>query len=455
MIREAAEHLGLLEEALRRCRSEGATAADVVLVESERQSVRVRLGDVEQVKRSRSARLGVRAFVGQRSAVSSTNDLARPALEALARDTVAYAKVNAEDSAAGLPDAALFATPGGAASEAVLWDDAAFRLSVEDAVALARRTEDAARAADARIVNSEGAEFSWSVSRVSLANSLGFGGSYVKSGYTLLAEPVAEQDGQKEVDYWIESRLRLADLPTPESIGAKAAMRALRRLGARKIPTASLPLVFEPPVASRLLGTLASGLNGAAVYRKATWLADALGQAIAAPSVTVVDDPLLPHGLASRPFDGEGLPSLRNTLVQGGVLASFVLDTYAGRKLGAASTHSAGRGAGSRPSPGTTNLRLLPGRVSPEDIVAGLDRGLVVTGLLGSGTNLVTGDFSHGATGLLVEGGGVVHAVSEVTIAGNLGDMFRAIVAIGADLDPNRVTSAPTLLIEGMTVAGR
>lgn len=450
-MRSEAEHLDLLSYVLERTRAEGASAADVVLVESERQGVRVRLGEVDQSTRSRSARIGVRVFVGARSAVSSTNDPSRPALDALVRETCAYARVNAEDPAAGLPDAALFREAPLPATE---WDPAAFSLPLDDAISLARRAEDAARGADPRIRNSEGAELAWNVSRVSLANTLGFAGSYVRSGYTLFAEPVAEHDGQKEVDYWVESRVRLADLPSPESIGEKAAARALRRLGARKIPTGSLPLVFEAPVASRLLGYLAGACDGGAVYRKSTFLAERCGEAIAAPTITIVDDPFLPLGLGSRPFDGEGLASQRNVLVENGVLQTFLLDTYTARKLGLRTTRSAGRAAGSRPSPGSTNLRLLPGDRAPEDIVRGLRRGLVVTGLLGSGVNLVTGDVSQGATGLLVEDGAVVHAVSEVTVAGNLGRIFHDIVAIGADLDPNRTTSAPTLLVEGMTVAG-
>jgi PmbA protein len=445
------QHLDVLAQVLERCRAEGASAADAVLVESERQGVRVRLGDVDQATRSRSVRLGVRAFVGSRSAVSSTNDLAPDALRALVRETVAYARVNAEDPAAGLPDAALYGTPP---APAPAFDPAALSLSVDAAVSLARRAEDAARGADARIRNSEGAELAWSLSRVSLANSLGFAGSYRRSGYTLFAEPVAEQDGQKEVDYWLESRVQLADLPSPETIGARAAARALRRLGARKIASGPLPLVFEAPVASRLLGYLAAACDGGAVYRRATFLAERLGTPVAAPGVTVVDDPLQPLGLATRPFDGEGLASQRNVLVADGVLATFLLDSYTARKLGAATTRSAGRAAGSRPSPGSTNLRLAAGPTPPEEIVRGVRRGLLVTGLLGSGVNLVTGDLSQGATGVLIEDGALGHAVSEVTVAGSLGRIFLDVAAVGDDLDPHRTTSAPTLRVDGMTVAG-
>lgn len=444
--------LAIVGHALECARRAGASAADAVCATGESSSSSVRMREVENVKLSRERRLGLRCFAGDASAVASTADLDPAAVERFAADVVAMARVVASDPESGLPDASLLAADR---PDLGLADPDGLQIPPEERVALARRCEAAALDADPRIVNSEGAEFSLRSSRVSYAATNGFSGGYAGTGYTLWAAPVAARDGAMQRDSWYDTRRVLARLEDPESIGRRAAARALRRLGARSVPTCEVPVVFDPEMAASLAGHVASAICGGALYRRTSFLLDRVGEAIASPLVTLVDDGRLPGGLASRPFDAEGVATRRNVVVEAGVLRSYLLDTYAARRLGLATTGNASRSVGDVPGASPTNFHLLAGSSSPGEILASVRRGLYVTSLSGFGVNGVTGDYSRGASGLWIENGELTHAVEEVTIAGNLLEMLRGVEMVGNDLAPRSSIAAPTLKIARMTVAGR
>lgn len=440
-----------VERALETARSAGASAADAVFVEWTSASAQVRLGDVETVKMSRERRLGLRCYAGQRSAMASTADLTAETLESFVRDVVEMATIVAPDEDAGLPD------PEAQASDVPdlgLADAAGDGISPDDRVKLATRCEKAALDADPRLTNSEGGDFSQSSSQVAYGSTGGFRGSYRTTGYSISAAPVATEGESMQRDSWYDSSRSYADLADPESVGRIAAERTLRRLGARKVPTQTVPVVFDPITAASLLRHLASAVSGGALYHRASFLLDKIGEDVAASHVTVVDDGRLPGGLSSRPFDGEGLPTRRNVVVEEGRLQSYLLDTYSARKLGRTATGNASRSVGDAPSASPTNFYLEAGPHDPEQIIAAVPRGLYVTSLSGFGVNGVTGDYSRGASGLWIENGELTHAVEEVTIAGNLLEMFRDVQMVGSDLVFRSSICAPTLLVEKMTVGG-
>ena len=312
----------------------------------------------------------------------------------------------------------------------------------------------AARAADPRIQNSEGSQASSSHARIVYANSAGFLGHYETSSHSLFSEPLAEDANSKQRDYWMSVAHRLSDLEAPEDVGRRAAERALRRLGARPIATCEVPVIFDPITAPSLLRQLAGCVSGYAVYRQSTFLGDKLGEQIANERLTAIDDGRRPGGLGSRPFDGEGLPSRRNVVLEAGRLASFLLDSYSARKVGGASTGNATRSAGSAPAVAPSNLWFEPGDESLEQIIARTERGLLVTELIGQGFNPVTGDYSRGAEGLWIEAGEIAHPVEEITVAGNFGDMLRDVDAVGNDLLWLGRVASPSLRVSRMTVAG-
>ena len=429
----------------------GADAADAVVVESDGLEVGVRLGEPEKLCRARERRVGLRVFMGNSVAIVSSADLSRAAVEDLAREACALARVTAPDPHAGLPDAGELAT---SVPELDLYDPAVEGLEPAEGFALATRAERAALDADQAVTNSEGAELSAGSAHVAYASSAGFLGAYRSSFFHLSVVPVATRNGEMERDSWHTAARHLDQLDDPESVGLEAARRAVRRLGARQIPTGTYPVVFDPPTASSLLRHLAGAIAGPSLYRRTSFLLDRLGEPVTSPIVTIVDDPLRVAGPASRPFDGEGVTSRTQTIVRDGTLQSYLLDSYSGRRLGRATTGHATRAVGDAPSVAPTNLHLLAGPVTPESIVNSVDRGLYVTELIGFGVNLVTGDYSRGAVGLYIEGGEIAHAVHEVTIAGNLRQILTGIDRVGNDLDPRRATSAPTLRVQGLTVAG-
>jgi PmbA protein len=446
--------LDVVERALAAARAAGAAAADAVLVESDGIETRVRGDEIDYVKHARERTLGIRAFApgakGLRSAVTSTSDLAPDTVQRMARETVALARATAEDPAAGLPEAGFETAP----PDLALVDPGDRGVGVESRIESARRAERAARAVDPRITNSEGSEASSRFKRVAYGSTAGFLGEYESATHQLAAMPIASENGAMQMDYWWTIGRALARLASPEEVGRRAAERAIRRLGARRVPTCQAPVIFDPLTAASLLGHIAACVSGYAVYRETSFLAGRLGERVASELVTLVDDGRIPAGLGSRPFDGEGLPTRRNVVLERGRLASWLLDGYSARKLGLASTGNASRSAGSAPGVSSTNLWLEPGTRSPEEILATTERGFFVTSLFGHGFNPVTGDFSRGAAGLWIEGGRPVHAVEEVTIAGNLGAMLEAVDAVGNDLLWLGSVAAPTLRVARMTVAG-
>ncbi|HUX45802.1 MAG TPA: metallopeptidase TldD-related protein [Terracidiphilus sp.] len=435
----------------------GASDAEAVVGEGDEFSVNVRLGQVETLQESGSRGLGLRVFLGQRSASSSTSDLTPDGIRQLVEGALALAKVTEEDPFAGLPETTEF---GSLPGDLHLYFDDVYSLSGPERIEWARRTEAAALAADPRITNSAGGSFDAATGRKVMANSRGFVGSYRTSSASISTVPlVADADGRMQRDYWWSSARSFALLDSPEAVGAEAARRTLRRLGARRVPTQQAPIVFAPEVARSLIGSIFEAASGDAIWRHASFLAGKLGTSIAAPSFNLIDDHtmLLPTGVGgfgTSPFDGEGLPTRRTVIVRNGILETYLLNTYAARKLGLQSTHNASRGLAGAPGIGCGNLYLEPGERTPEEILATVPAGLYVTSLMGFGVNTVTGDYSRGATGLWIENGQLTHAVEEVTIAGNLAEMLRNVTAIGNDLDFRGAIAAPTLCIDGMTIAG-
>jgi PmbA protein len=445
------DYRDLAQEVLREATKQGASAVDAVIVENESFSVQVRMREVDTLKSAREKRLGLRVFLGQRSATTATSDFSSASLACLVSDTLAMAAATPEDPFGGLPDPGAF-LPG--IPDLDLWDGEVAAFPVPDRIGLAREAEAAALACDPRIVNSEGSEYGHRDARVFFSNSHGFAGEYRASSASLSVTPVAKDGGGMQRDGWYSVARRLHGLESPEVVGQTAARRTLRRLGARKVATQEVPVVFDPDMAASLLGSLCSAASGSTIYRGASFLVGKLGERVAAHGLTVVDDGRMPGGLGSRPFDGEGIPTRRTVVLQNGVLTSYLLDTYTGRKLGLASTGNASRSLGQRPGVGPTNFSIVPGAHSPEAIIRSVARGLYVTEMIGFGVNLVTGDYSRGAVGIWIEKGELTHPVEEITIAGTLQEMLRGIEMIGSDLEWRGSVAAPTLKIARMTVAG-
>jgi PmbA protein len=445
----ALEEIG--ELLLRGARQHGATAADVVIAEGDSLMVGVRLGSIEKVQRARAKHLGLRAFVGDRSAILSTADFSAASLKQLSADAVSLARVTAADPFSGLPEPTELAA---AAPDLSLYDPAVADVTAEQAAEWCKAGEGAALDADPRIGNSEGAEFDAGNHLVLYAATNGFQASYRSSSCSLSVVPVAMHDGTMERDHWYSVQRYLDKLESPESIGRHAAARALRRLGARQLETREVPVVFDPDMAGSLLRHLAAAVSGSALYRGMSFLTGRLGQRIAPPFVNVYDDGTLPGALGSKPFDGEGLPTRRTSVIEAGVLTSYLFDTYSARKMQSRSTGNAARSITDSPHVSPTNLLLAPGSSSPEEIIKSVRSGLYVTELMGFGVNPTTGDYSRGASGQWIENGELAYPVSEITIAGNLLQMFETIEAIGNDLVLRHSIAAPTLKIAKLTVAG-
>ncbi len=444
----------IVTRALAAAAGAGANAADAVMVESDSLEARVRGDEVDFVSQAREHTLGIRALVGAdggfRSAITSTSDLSSQAVERMAGEAVALANATACDPAAGILEEG-FATDD---PDLELFDPVDLEVEVDDQLRDAFAAEHAARQTDPRITNSEGSQVAAGHSRIAFGNSAGFFGCYDTGSHSLFSEPLAVTDDSKQRDYWMTVARRRSGLEAPASVGRRAAERALRRLGAKPIATCEAPVIFDPITAPSLIGHIAACVNGYAVYRETSYLAERLGEVIASELITIIDDGRLPGRLGSKPFDGEGQPTRRNVVVERGRLESFQLDGYSARKLGAQSTGNATRGAGSLPTAAPTNLWLEPGNASLEEIIADTGRGLLVTELIGMGFNPVTGDYSRGAAGLWIEGGEIAFPVEEITIAGNLGDMLAGIDAVGSDLTWLSRIASPSLRIANMTIAG-
>jgi PmbA protein len=430
----------------------GATDAEVVIREGDEFSTLVRLGQVDTLKESGSRGIGLRVFLGQRAASTSSSDFSAEGLRHLVDGAVALARVTSEDPFAGLPEAGAY---GQLSGDLDLYYEDVYSLPGDQRIDYARRAEAAAMAADTRIQNSDGGSFDAATGRKILANSRGFVGEYRRSYASISAVPIAHsQDGQMQRDYWYSAARTLTKLETPESIGAEAARRTLRRLDARRVPTQRVPIVFSPELARGLIGSIFEAANGDAIYRHASFFADQLGKQVAAANITVIDDGTIVGGFGTAPFDGEGLPTRRKAIVENGILTNYLLNTYTARKLNMQSTGNASRGLAGNPGIGGGNVYLEKGELSPAEILGDIQSGFYVTELMGHGVNMVTGDYSRGASGLWIENGELTYAVQEITIAGNLKEMFHNIVAIGNDLEFRSSIAAPTLRLEGMTIAG-
>ncbi|MEO6829281.1 MAG: metallopeptidase TldD-related protein [Acidobacteriaceae bacterium] len=430
----------------------GASDVEAIFAEGDEFETLVRMGQVEQLKEAGSRAIGLRVFQGLRTASTSSSDLSREGVEHLIAGAMSLVSVTSEDPFAGLPEREEF---GALPDDLDLFYEDVYSLPVAERIEFARRTEAAAMAADARIQNSSGGSFDAATGRKILANSRGFIGESRRSSCSISAQPIAQlPDGSMQRDYWYSSQRSLGLLDSPESVGQEAARRTVRKLGARKISTQRVPLVFAPEVARSILGAILGAINGNAVYRNASFLAGKLGETVGGNNLTIVDDGTLRGGFGSAPFDGEGLPTRRKLVMEHGVLTSYLLNTYTARKLGLQSTGNASRGLAGAPGIGTGNCYLEPGEKTPEEIIAGIPQGLYVTDLIGHGVNIVTGDYSHGASGLWIENGELTYPVEEITVAGNLKEMLRNISGIGSDLVFRSAVACPTLCIEGMTIAG-
>ncbi len=442
----------LAADVVQMARARGAGEAECTISEGEEYSATVRMREIEKLKQAGSRAAGVRVLVGRRPGSSYTSDLTPDGLSRMVDSAMALAELATDDPHAGLPEPEeLGCLPG----DLKLWSDDVGELSSEARISLARDAEEAAFATDPRIANSEGASFSSHLSLHAFANSRGFSGAYRSSGCSLSAVPVARDGDSMERDYWYSAARSAARLEPPAQVGRIAAERALRRLHARKVETTRVPVVFEPRTAGTLVGSIFEAVSGDAIYRKASFLAGKLGQRIASEQVTVVDDATIPGLFGSSPFDDEGVPSRRTVVIDRGVLSSYLLNTYAARKLGLKTTGNASRGVTGNAGVGNGNLYLEKGTLAPEEIMRAVGRGLLVTELMGSGVNIVTGDYSRGAAGLWIENGEPAYAVSEVTISSNLRDMLEGIESLGSDLEFRTSIAAPTLLIREMTVSGR
>jgi PmbA protein len=446
----------LAQDVLNRALKAGATDAEAVVYEGDEFGAKVRLGQVETLKESGSRAVGLRVFIGQRTASTSSSDFSHESIERLVDGAITLAKITSEDPFAGLPEPEEF---GQLEGDLKLYFDDVNELPPSERIEIARRAEAAAMAYDTRIQNSGGADFDTATSHKIMMNSRGFTGEYRRSYCDFSVSPIAiDEKGGMQRNYWYSISRTAKKLESPETIGQEAARRTLSRLGARQVKTQKAPVVFSPEISRSIIGNVFDAANGDAIYRHATFFADMLGQQVAGENITVVDDGTMIMdgigGFGTSPFDGEGLPSRRTVLVENGILKNYVMNTYTARKLGMKSTGNASRGLAGNPGIGAGNFYLEPGTLTPEQIIGDVKSGLYVTETMGFGVNLVTGDYSQGASGVWIENGELAYPVEEITIAGNLKDMYCSIVAIGNDLVFRGASAAPTIRVEGMTIAG-
>ncbi len=426
----------------------GADAADAIYVADASTGVQVRLGTLEDVQRSEGEEIGLRVFVGQQSASASSSDLSVDAMEKLAERAVAMAGQAPEDAYAGLAPQDRLMT-GAPANFDI--DDGG-EVSPQDLRDRATRAEDAARAV-AGVTNSEGGSASAGRALVGLATSGGFAGSYSGSSHGVSASVLAGEGSDMQRDYSWHSTRHLADLDDAATIGREAGERAVARLNPVRLKSGPMPVLFDPRVAGSIIGHLIGAITGSAIARKTSFLLDAMDTDVFGPGITIVDDPHRLRGLRSKPFDGEGLPTQRRAIIEKGRLTTWLLDSASARQLGLQPTGHASRGVSGPPGAGATNLHMEAGSASPADLMADIKEGFYVTDLIGHGVNGLTGDYSRGASGFVIRNGQIEGAVAEVTIAGNLKEMFRTLTPAN-DLDFRHGTNAPTLRLEGMTLAG-
>ena len=435
-----------------RAKKGGATAAEAVVREGSEFSTVVRMGEVETLKESGSRAIGLRVFLGQRTASTYSSDFSEDGIQRLVSGALELARVTSEDAFAGIPEPDQL---GSLSGDLKLYYDDVYSLPPEERIDYARRTERAALDADPRMKNSDGGSFDAATGHKVLANSHGFVGEYRRSYCSVSAAPIAQDEsGAMQRDYWFSLARTMSKLESAESVGREAARRTLRRLGSRKIASTQVPIVLDPVVAGSILDNIFDGVNGDSIYRQSSFLANKLGEKVAASNITVVDDGTIPGGFGTEPFDGEGIPTRRTVVIENGVLKSYLLNTYTAKKLGMKTTGNASRGLAGTPGIGAGNFFLQKGERTPQQIIGGIKQGLYVFQFLGFGVNMVTGDFSRGASGLWIENGELTYPVEEITVAGNLKDMLNNISEIGNDLEFRGALASPTLRIDGMMIAG-
>ncbi|MBT6440874.1 MAG: TldD/PmbA family protein [Alphaproteobacteria bacterium] len=441
-------HEALLGHALELAAKGGADSADAVLLEGTSLSASCRLGNPEDLERSEGQDMGLRVFIGQQQASVSSSDISQSAVAELVERALAMARAVPEDPYCGLADQTRLASN---------WRDLDLVDEIEpdarDLLDMAREAEDAARAVDG-VTNSEGGTAGYGMTRALLATSHGFVGGYAATRHSVSASVLAGTGTEMERDYDYSSTCHKADLDAAADIGRRAGERTVRRLGPRKINSGQVPIVYDPRASGGLLRHLSGAISGSAIARGTSYLMESLDKAVFSPAVTILDDPHRVRGLRSRPFDGEGVATKPREIIAGGVLTTWLLDSRAARQLGSQTTGHASRGTSGPPSPAPTNLYMQAGTISPDDLMADIATGFYVTELIGMGVNGVTGDYSRGASGFMIENGKLGEPVSEVTIAGNLKDMFLGLTPAD-DLVFHYGIDAPTVRVDGMTVAGQ
>jgi PmbA protein len=442
----------LASQIVEKARKGGATGVECTISEGSQFSANIRLGEIESLKESGSRGAGVRVLVGRKTGSAYTSDLTEEGVDRMISSALELACITTEDSFAGLPDPEEL---GSIDDDLELYSSSIAELAPETKIEWARAAESASLSLDPRITNSEGASFDNHLGRTVFANSLGFLGSYQTSTCSVSTVPLAKEGDSMERDYWFSLARSVDALEKPEEVGRRAAERALRRLGARKVKTQKVPVIFEPRTARSLLDNIFDAVSGDSVYRGESFLAGKLGEKVANDRLTVIDDGTIPGLFGSSPFDDEGVPSRRTVVIEKGVLTSYLLNTYTARKLGMKTTGSASRGLTGNAGVGHGNLFVPKGAVPPSDIITSVKTGFYVTELIGFGVNTVTGDYSRGAAGVWIENGELAYPVSEVTIASTLQSMLNSIEAIGSDLEFRGSIASPTIVIGEMTVSGQ
>ncbi len=447
------DYRNLAAELVSALKKQGADAADVYIVSSVGFNTTVRLGKIERLQQSISKGLGLRVIKNGAMANTFTTDFAERAVQDLARETLEIVKISNSDKSNGLAPKELLGSYDG---KLLMFDETLEKLSPEKKVDMARSAEAAGMKIDKRITNGRGTSWNDSRSQVTLANSDGFSGQYKTTSASLSVGLLAEdEDGTKQSDGWFTFGRYLNKLDSPEAVGQEAGRRVVKKLGGRKIKSIAVPVVLDPQVASGLAGIVFGAASGSRVFRRSTFLVDKVGQQVASPMITIVDDATMMDGVASRPFDGEGIKTSQVIVVEKGILKGYLCDSYAARRLNLRPTGNAVRGYQSTPGVGASNLFIKNGETSPADIIKSVKNGLYLTDMFGSGMNAVTGDFSQGASGFWIENGELTYPVQEITIAGNVLKALSNVKAVGNDLSFKLgSTASPTLLIGEMTVGG-
>jgi PmbA protein len=446
------DYRNLASELVTALKKQGADAADVFVSSSQGFNTMVRLGNIERLQQSTSKGLGLRVFKNGATALTFTTDFQGKTVQELVKETLEIVKVSNADQYNGLAPKELL---GEYTGKLMIFDESLAKITPEQKIAMVKEMEEAGRASDKRITNSNGASWSNSIGQVTLANSDGFVGQYQTTNASMSVRLLAEENGVKQTDGWFSFHRYFNKLDSPAAIGKEAGRRVIARLGGKKVKSQAVPVVLDPNVASSFVGMIFGAASGGSIYRRSSYLVDKVGQEVVAPGITIVDDATMGDGIASRPFDAEGVKSSQVTVIENGVLKTYVCDSYAARRLKAQVTGNAGRGYSSAPGVGSSNLFIKNGSANPKDIIKSVKNGLYLMEMFGSGVNSVTGDFSQGATGFWIENGEITYPVQEITIAGNVLNVLKNVQAIGNDLSFKLgSTASPTLLISEMTVGG-